>query len=273
MTRFSTFLMLAIGIMTMVTTPSNAGQMQGYIADFINPATLSDVDADTAAVGIPPAYAGCAFAPPNVVFGVGFTSGLSYAGSALYGIEWDGVDIYLYSFDASGCAVGNRVGASPVGAANLESLAYCPIDGFFYSVDFDFAAPHLGQLVRIDPLTGIGTPIGSHMSPDVRIVGMVCDGNGLLWAVTSGFASRNPELLNVDRTTGVETLIGPLGLPANEVESLAVDPATPFSLFAAGKALYAVNAATGAASLVGGSYETVYAMAGTDLFFFGNFEP
>ena len=46
------------------------------------------------------------------------------------------------------------------------------------------------------------------MAVDVRIVGMVCDPEGQLWAVSSGFATRNSELLKVDRTTGVETLVG-----------------------------------------------------------------
>jgi len=247
--------------------PLQAAGMQAYFADFTNPAVLADVNPANAAVTIPPAYSSCASAPPNVVFGVNFTSGLAYRNGTLYGLEWQnggGPPIFLYSFSAGPCATGTRVGTTAVGPINLEGLAYCAVDGFFYSVDFDFPA-HLGQLVRIHPSTGVGTLVGAHMALDVRIVGMVCDAGGQLWAVSSGFGGatgRNPELLQVNRNTGVETLIGLLNLPANQVESLAIEPAGTGQMFAAGKALYRVNSTTGAATLIGGTFNEIWAMAG-----------
>lgn len=267
MDRASKRTLIGLLLLAMGSGPLQAAGMQAYFADFTNPAVLSDVNSANAVVTVPPAYSSCASAPPNVVFGVNFTSGLAYRNGTLYGLEWQGgggPPIFLYSFSAGPCATGTRVGAVAVGPVNLESLAYCAADGSFYSVDFDYGA-HLGQLVRINPSTGVGTLIGAHMAFDVRIVGMVCDPAGQLWAVSSGFGGaggRNPELLRVNRATGVETLVGLLGLPANQVESLAIDPATPSLLFAAGKALYRVSTSTGAATLVGGTFNEFWAMAG-----------
>ena len=90
--------------------------------------------------------------------------------------------------------------------------------------------------------------MGTNMAPGVPIVGMVCGLDGQLWAASSGFGDgfgRPPELLKVNRTTGVETVVGQLGVPPNEVESLAIDPAAPNKLFAAGKTLYEVNSSIG----------------------------
>ncbi len=262
-TRMQTMIVGLLGLV-LYAGPLSANGMQAYFADFTNPALLSDVDSASAAVTVPPAYVACASQPPNVVFGVNFTSGLAYRDGILYGLEWEngnGPAIFLYRFAADNCATGTRVGGA-TGHANLESLAYCEADGFFYSVDFAFEAPHQGQLVRIDPATGAGTLVGGHMASDVRIVGMVCGPQGQLWAVSSGFATRNAELLKIDRSTGVEMRVGELGLPPNEVESLAIDPDKPGQLFSAGRALYEVNKSTGAAVLVGGSFNQVWSMAG-----------
>ena len=257
---------MIIGLLGLVlnTSPLNADGMQTYFADFVNPAVLWDIDSTTAALTVPPAYAACASDPANTVFGVNFTSGLAYRDGILYGLEWEngnGPAIFLYSFATDNCATGTRVGGA-TGHTNLESLAYCEADGFFYSVDFDFASPHLGQLLRIDPATGVGTLIGNHMAVDVRIVGMVCDPEGQLWAVSSGFATRNAELLKVDRTTGVETLVGELNLGPSEVESLAIDPDKPGQLFAAGLALYEILKSTGTAIRISGGLNQAWAMAG-----------
>ena len=247
-----------------------AEPLKAYVADFNTPAVIVDIDSQNGSQSVPPEYTNCNFNPPNTVFSVNFTSGLTYnsaRGGVFFGLEWDGgngPDIYLYAFSNVLCATGGRIGGQ-VGHTNLQSLAFCEIDGFFYSVDFDFASPHLGQLVRIDPNTGAGTLIGNHMAPDVRIVGMVCDTEGDLWAVTSGFggpSGRFPELLKIDRTTGVETVIGWLNLPPNTVESLAIDPDFPDDLFAAGTRFYQVNKSTGAATLIGGTFDKVFSMAG-----------
>jgi len=238
-----------------------AAQTKGYLADFITFATIVDVDTGTGTV--PPEYASCAFVPPNTVFTVSFSAGFAYgddSSDTLYGLEWDGgsgPDIYLYTMAPTGCATGTRVGASPVGSTNLESLAFCPSDGFLYSQSFDFGT-HLGVLVRIDPITGLGTVIGSSMPFDVRILGMACGSSGTLWAVTSGHGGLATELYTVDPTTGLVTLVGAAGTASGSLQSLALDGST---LVAAGTDVYHLDAGTGAASLQGGTYDTLWAMA------------
>lgn len=262
-----------------VNTTTTASELQGYFADFTNFAVIHNINADDATVSVPSGYEGCNFDPPNVVFGANFTSGLAYRNGNLYGLEWDGgsgPDIYLYSLSAGPCASGDRIGV-PVGFANLESLAYCPSDGYFYSVDFDFSSPHQGQLIRIDPDTGAGSSVGTHMSPDVRITGLFCSTQGQLWAVSSGFggaSGRNGELLMVNRDTGVEAPIGELGLPPNSVESLAQDPDVPGRFLALGFGLFEVDQITGNAKIVGGNFDKFWSMASviTDVILIDDFE-
>lgn len=271
---------LLLGVLLQVFNNSNisAENMQAYFADFSNSATLEDVNSTTAVLTVPADYSTCASAPPNILFSVGFTSGLAYREGVLYGLEWGaGSLIYLYSVSAGPCAIGTRVDINTdVGHSNLESLAYCQVDDSFYSVDFDYGSPHLGQLVRIDPVTGVGTLLGSHMTFDVRITGMVCDSSGQLWAVTPGHGSRASELLKINRNTGVETVVGATGIGATIAEALAFDRDKPNELFISGKALYAVNTLTGQASLIAASsYNQIWAMAGlplSDLIFMDGFE-
>ena len=94
------------------------GQFKGY--DFnditLTTAVLIDIDSQTGLGSIPSELASCPStppAPPNTVFSVGFTSGFAYMNDTLYGLEWEGTDIYLYTMSSSsGCAVGTRDGLS-----------------------------------------------------------------------------------------------------------------------------------------------------------------
>jgi hypothetical protein len=226
-------------------------------------ATLVNVDSCSGQASAPPEFASCTFNPPNTVFAVGFTSGYAFVDNTLYGLNWLDSDIFLHTLTNVFCASGTTVGAQPVSSAsetfrNLQSLAYCP-NGMLYSVDFDFAA-HTGRLIEIDPTTGLGEVIGAPMGFDVRVVGMSCDSlTGTLWAVTSGFGVTrpNPELFTIDPDTGVESLVGPTGLSANDVESLTLDGLDGDSftrLIAAGAQAYELHPETGAASLLGGNY-------------------
>ena len=252
----------------------NSESMQAYFADFMNFATLEGINSDTASVTIPPEYSACTFSPPNVVFNAGFTSGLAYRDDVLYGLSWSGEDISLYSISSGPCAMGSII-TPVIGFSNLESLAYCQDEDMFYSVDFDFPS-HLGQLARIDPTAQNVSLIGSHMAFDVRITGLVCDINGQLWAATPGHGGRSSELLKINRTTGVETVVGPTGIAAGIVEALAIDRDKPNGLmYINGAGLYEVNTSTGNALSLSGSFDKFYAMAGlpvSNLIFADGFE-
>ncbi len=255
-------------LMVCLTAVSAWGQFKGY--DFndttLTTAVLIDIDSQSGLGSIPSELASCPStppAPPNTVFSVGFTSGFAYKDDTLYGLEWDGTVIYLYTMSSSsGCAIGTRVGSQPVGFTNLESLVYVPGDGVFYSVAF---GGHTGQLISIDPATGVGTAVGGSMSLDVRVGGLAYDSEtDVLYAVTLSFATRRVELLTIDRSTGAETLIGATGTADESLQSLGIDSSvTPAKLFAAGTMMYELNRSTGLATLVsGGNFTgTVWGMA------------
>ena len=265
-------------LMVCLTAVPAWGQFKGYDSD-LSTAVLIDIDSDSGLGSIPSELASCPStppAPPNTVFSVGFTSGFAYKDNTLYGLEWDGTDIYLYTMSSSsGCAIGTRVGSQPVGFPDLESLVYVPGDvpgdvsgdsaGVFYSVAF-FTGDHTGQLIRIDPATGIGTAVGVRMSRDVWVGGLAYDSvTDVLYAVTLSFGgTRGVELLTIDRNTGVEILLGATGTANNSLQSLGIDSSvTPAKLFAAGTMLYELDRSTGVATLVsGGNFTgTVWGMA------------
>ena len=261
---------LRAGLLLVALAEPASAEVKGYDDNLSDstPAVLIDVDRTTGNGSLPPELAACPSVPPNTVFSVGFTTGYAFIGDTLYGLEVDPTpgsnDVYLYSMAADFCATGTRVGTTPAGFESLESLAYCPADGFLYSVDFDFAA-HQGQLIRIDPASGIGTAVGNPMARDVWIVGLACDSaSAQLFAVTAGFADRNiPELYAIDRNTGAETLVGATGTNPGDLQSLTCDNSSvPPRLLAAGMKLYEIDRSTGEASLIGGTYTgTVWALA------------
>lgn len=224
-----------------------------------NVAVIEQIDTATGQGTVPTIYATCTGTPANTVFGVGFTSGYAYIGSTLYGLEWGSNGIYLYTLAGSFCATGTRIGTQPVGFSNLESLAYCSSSGRLYSTEFDFSS-HSGRLVQIDPATGQGIVVGGLGISDLRVTGLACTSAGQLYGVTSGYGTRSPELVTLDRGSGSASIVGRTGTEA--LESLALKGA---QLYAAGRALYALDSQTAAATLVAPvSTGTAWAMAASD---------
>ena len=278
-----------ITIVSVVSLAAAASaEIRGYEDDLADgvPAVIVEVDRGDGARRIPPEYAACPAAPnpSNTVFGIGFTSGYAYVpaspegvrsdggasagadlGAVLYGLEYQGTDVFLYTLPAGMCATGERVGAQPVGHPNLESLAYSCHDGFLYSVAFDTEA-HAGYLIRIDPATGIGAPVGEERMPrDVWVVGLAYNAAaGSFYGVTQGFASRDPALFQIT-PSGRAELLGPTGTGSSVLQSLVY--AVDGRLLAGGRRLYEIDAATGMGSPVG-SLEfsgTLWALASRDL--------
>ena len=252
---------LSLAILTLPV----AAEIRGY--HFTNPAVIVAIDPAAGTDSVPSELANCNAVSPtpiNTLFASsGFVSGFAQRDDKLYALEWQGNDIYLIEVDVLPiCASAVRVGSEPTGFANLEGLAWSAAEQVFYSVDFSFA-DHTGQLVRIDPSTGLAQAVGAtHMTFDVRVTGLVLDGS-TLYGITSGFGARDSELLTIDHNTGIETSIGFTGLAANSLESLVVDDTqSELRLLAAGTTLHEINSSTGQASGVGGSYaSTVYALA------------
>lgn len=232
---------------------------RGYRNDLVSFGLIVAIDPATGADAVPPEHAMCNFQPPNVVFSAGFVTGWAYGGDTLYMVQ-SGPPDALGFLDTSVVGCGSRIAiGTNTGFGGLEALAYCAADGMLYSQTF---AGHDGQLVRIDPVSGVGTLVGSAMQTDLRITGMDCDAAGELWAITGVFDTRPSELYRVNRSTGVATLVGPTGLGVDAAQSLAIDRSAPgFALLAAGATLYSVDPGTGAAATTGGSLDTVWALA------------
>lgn len=200
---------------------SSAGEIRGWDQDFGDSffATIPDIDSQTGATSVPSEFGDC---PPNPMSGteantlfvasdpIGFIGGMTFIDDILYIVEWDGPTngpIRLATITpnpGTGCAEAIDVDAAQaIGFSNIENLAYCEDNDTLYAVDFDFGSPHLAQLIRIDPATGVGTAVvpATHLLFDLRVVGLECDDGGTLWGVTSGFGNRLPERASAARPT------------------------------------------------------------------------
>jgi hypothetical protein len=228
---------------------------------------LVDVSLATGAAQVPLEYGACArpAGAVNALRGLGSVTGLAYWHHRPYALEDVGGDAHLIELTPSICVEGVRVGGTGVGFAGLEALAACP-DGSLYSADWSEATGR-ARLIRIDRETGVGALVGSHpMAESLRIVGLACaTGGESIWALTSGAGARPPELLSVDPATGVEVVIGPTGSAPGALQALEVDrgAAAP-RLLAAGDAVYTLDPATGVATLLGGDFGGVRALAMPD---------
>lgn len=99
------------------------------------------------------------------------------------------------------------------------------------------------QLIQIDPLTGVGTAIGS--TGISRVSGIAIDSDGTI------FASRSDtdELYTINKSTGAASLIGSLGF--TNVLDLAFDSnGTLYGIDDGLDRLLTINTATGAATSV-----------------------
>jgi hypothetical protein len=187
----------------------------------------------------------------------GLAGGRSY--DEAYGTERDpSGDYYLLRFDVIYASPPERVGGQPIGFPNVEGLAYKYPPGPLYATSYDTTS-RTTQLIRIDVRTGVGTLIGST-SQDVWIVGLAhsLDGAGLYGTSRPVGTNTTPKLYWLDPSTGAETPIGDLGI-GEVLDGLtwAEDGATGgLTLFGAHEHLYAIDAASGAATLLGADFTT-----------------
>jgi hypothetical protein len=93
--------------------------------------------------------------------------------------------------------------------------------GFFYRAPLLYAADGKnvsGNLYLIDPSNGLATPIGSGIGHVVEGLAMAPDGT--LWGVTEGFLAPTSQLITINTTTGVGTVVATL-LPSNSSSTRA----------------------------------------------------
>jgi hypothetical protein len=172
--------------------------------------------------------------------GVLNTTGFGVAGGALYGIF--GGFIYQINLSTGGITLA----ANPSLGNNLQgfgstSAGLFLIDGF-------------GDLVSVDPTTGLPTLVGSTGVTGGLGAGVLStstDSATLFW-VNNGAAG--PKLYNLNTSTGVATLIGPTGNGAGSgvVQSMLFRGGTLWASlgFNTGAQFGTVNTSTGAETLV-----------------------
>lgn len=178
--------------------------------------------------------------------------GMAFLGETLYATELDngGVDWYLATIPHEGptAGFGARVSANPIGLPNVEGLA--AVDGVLYGSSLVYGA-HVSGLITIDPVTGIGSQVGT-MGTDVMIVGLAYDSvNGVLYGAGIAFASEpNANLYIIDPNTAQATLVGPFNLSSPApIQGFAWD--ADLGLIGAFEKLYSINTQTGAATQIG----------------------
>jgi hypothetical protein len=96
------------------------------------------------------------------------------------------------------------------------------------------------QLHQMDAATGASTPVGTPWTPDIY---------ALAWDGQSLYGVSPWYLYSIDRTTGIATQVGPLGLPASSYRGLSTNSLG--ELFEIQfRNLYSINKTTGAATFV-----------------------
>jgi outer membrane protein assembly factor BamB len=173
--------------------------------------------------------------------GMANVTDIAFHGPTLYGVSFS--QFLRLNPDTGTAAVIGTIGFSTNGLAVSE-------EGTIY------AGTTNGQLITINPITGAGTVVGAFGGGMISGGDLAFDANGVLYgALVSG---PNFVLARIDRNTGVATTIGPTGI-AN-VYGLAFHCCRLFGGTASGE-LLSVNAATGAALIIGKNNITMGGMA------------
>lgn len=146
--------------------------------------------------------------------------------------------------------------AAPIGGMGVPaaSLAVDPTTGLLYAG----TGSGLDELYRVDPATGVATPVGSTGLGCWSVVGLDFDADGTLYAAVNTIGPGDPggdSLAVLDETTGAGTIVGSFGAGIADIGGLVVsDSGTLYGSSGVGGAapsLYVIDPATGAASPVG----------------------
>ena len=162
-------------------------------------------------------------------------------------------DGLMYAVDASQRL--NRLSPSTGAAAGLPVpiIASSPVTAMthdpFADVLFGVCGA-TGQLVTLDRVTGLATKIGSPAGGNIAAITFI---TSTATIVGIDNAPAGPRLVSISRTTGKQTVIGPLGAGVPSWTSLAFcdDDHQLYALDGAGSTLYDLDPLTGAATGIG----------------------
>ena len=173
-----------------------------------------------------PTLAGLAFKPPRA--------------TSLYAVDGaDQTPSHLYLLDPKDASVVANLG--PIGVSHVAGLDFHPVTRTLYAVS-SASGGGANLLLRIDPETGNGTPIGAHTTqiPDIDFAP-----SGLLYGWTE---PDDDDLITIDLATGAETLVGDCGEGTSRT-GLAVDKQGR-AFMKNGGFLFAVDRVSGACSFL-----------------------
>lgn len=174
--------------------------------------------------------------------------------SRLYTLDFDsGELVALDTGDAGETVIGT---AATFGDQDWSGLALDRTNGTLYASSTLMAGSLASTLYTIDPATGAATAIGP-IEGGGRVIEIAADPAGQLYGVDIA----GDVLVAIDKATGGAVAVGPLGFDAEFAEGLDFDPASGILYFAAVNnesvfsqpgQMYAIDPATGHATLIGG---------------------
>jgi hypothetical protein len=177
------------------------------------------------------------------------------AQGSILAVAWTGAS----SLVDSATGVGTPFGAS--GTSSLNSLAYHPLNGNFYTVGGLATSTNASTLYTVNPSTGAATSTGVILGvSDVR--GLAITPAGVCYAIIN---STPDKLYTLNLANGAATLVGNTG--SSSIQALASDASGALfgwavSPSAAGVAsLLSVNPLTGATAVIGNSTASIQALA------------
>jgi len=149
-------------------------------------------------------------------FTMGFPAGYGVAGGHLYAIDQLS-PFTLYQVDTSTGAMTNLGTCTGVTLTNMTGLAYDPVGSQMYAIQSNLSQ---SQIMTLNLTTRVFTPVGSPSSVCAGAIALGCPSTGNLMYAVDLVADN---LYSVDKTTGVFTLVGPLGINANFGQDAAFD--------------------------------------------------
>jgi sugar lactone lactonase YvrE len=149
-----------------------------------------------------------------------------------------------------------RIDPDTAGGTPIGPIGFT-INGLAVATDGTvYAGTTAGELITVNPVTGAGTLVGSFGGGMTSSGDLVLDSNDVLYAALD--QGGTVVLASIDRATGVATVIGPTGQPS--VYGLAFLCCHLFGTTERGELLH-INAASGKATIVGRNRLTQWGMA------------
>ncbi|MEO6252433.1 MAG: hypothetical protein ABIO79_03975, partial [Ferruginibacter sp.] len=185
----------------------------------------------------------------TVTFGYPGAAAWNYANGKLYAID-QAAPFALYTVDTLTGVRTFVANCTGVPQANFTGLTWDPVTGNMYGVSSTIT---VSQIFTVNMTTGVCTPIGSPTAVAPAAIQINAAASGSLFSVDI----VNDALYRWNKTTGVPTLIGPVGFNANFGQDAAFDFSdgqyywAAFNSTAGSAQLRVIDTLTGGSALIG----------------------